>query len=188
MELELKLTETDNWVYNSQRQNLIDPQYDLLSIHDFDLYIAALRTYVEKFWKIEQCEFYSNRLRKEFYLRIPLFNQDMPIYPENDPWFYSVTRNKKDIQNFQNLLNLYFGLFDEHKKEKRVLLDTLKSVFKRFKKRGNAFDLDLLNSSDEWMVTYNNVYHVLKGYPKIQDDEVYCIFRDLYRQMDECDF
>ena len=188
MESELRLTETDDWIYDSRRQNLIDPRYDLLSIHDFDLYVAAFRTYVEKFWKIEQCEFYSNRLRREFYLRIPLFEHDMPKAPENDPLFYSVTGNKKDIQNFQNLLNLYFGLLDGHKKEKRVLLDILKSVFKSFKKGKRALDLYLLNSSDEWIITYNNVYHILRGYPKIQDDEVHCIFRDLYRQMDECDF
>ena len=103
------------WLFNSDNNHLLGKPADLsvLSLKDFDLYVGLLYdfTMLSHYEKYEYSEFRLNRIEKTFRFRIPYFERNQ-IDPDHFYYHYRDIVNIKTIENFQNLLNLHFGLLD----------------------------------------------------------------------------
>lgn len=134
------------WLFNSDNNHLLGKSADLsvLSLKDFDLYVGLLYNFTMLshyyYENYEYREFRFNRIEKTFQFRIPYFERNQ-IDPDHFYYHYRDIVNIKTIENFQNLLNLHFGLLNGLR-EKDLFIDSIQY----------AYDS---KESDEWKYHHN---------------------------------
>ncbi len=149
------------WLFNSDNSHLLGKPADLsvLDIGDFSLYVGTLYDFaVYAYYGMSENEFYVNRIDKIFHLRIPYYEKQR-LDPDHFYLHYREIVNLKALENFQNLLNLHFGLLDG-RREKENFVGSIKyaydeSVGDEWKYHHNV---------DRWHDTYMKMKYICEAY------------------------